>query len=134
LVGIEENVVRPQPVPDLLPSDELSSTLYQEDQNIEWLLFELHRSPGAPEFIATEVELALPEEIDLRQKKARYAAREYTRFRTAASVYLDLSSVYRVRQKLDKKYRLLIDVSRCLGSICSTQAIAPAGDIKGRTG
>jgi len=72
LFGIEENVICPQPVLNLFPSEELTGALQQKNKNFEGLFFKLYRSPAAPKLVSRQIELAFLKNDEFRQPRGTY--------------------------------------------------------------
>jgi hypothetical protein len=72
LLGIEENVICPQPVLNLFPSEELAGALQQKDKNFEGLFFKLYRSPTAPKLVSRKIEFAFLKNDEFRQPRGPY--------------------------------------------------------------
>ena len=63
---IDEDVLPPQALDDLVAGDELTAPLDQEDQQIHRQALEAHRLPVAPQLVGGDIELEAAEAIGSR--------------------------------------------------------------------
>src|SRR4029077_13245914 len=59
VVGVDINPVAPDPRYDLLPRDQLSTPLDQQQQDLQWGRLKLQRPASTPQFVAARLEFEL---------------------------------------------------------------------------
>ena len=64
VVGVKEDILAPDPFYDLLPRDELTSLLDEQEQQVHWNPLQLEQTTRAPQLIAVRIELEIVSESD----------------------------------------------------------------------